>query len=843
MSDNTRPQTWEIINQKPLLVLETGDRESLDNAFDILDSKLNFPFRVSLTGSVITVHESEFQTYRSDGSEWGGTLNSFKVATSPIQGMYKVLGDSTLSMSNGLTTGDFSTGVTSSCPALFIGQYIWLALLVNTSGKIGVSWGNPHATLSLATYPTFPEGTAICLIKLKANSNNTAGIWGSFETVLPEDIIMFKGSGGGGSGGSTDFVPVYKSSTEYRFVSTQGRQVRFNERYFSIAEDLDFYYGSTNGRYYICLDTNKTYGVISDSNKSTYFVTTQLDPNSESFPLNLVALGWYTVSSGLVSQTDLGVYSTREVDTLPPNLHFVPYLLNTSTCGINTTQGRFSLINGRYYGLDHDVSITLDTAHDGMHYICLNTGVIDSFGNSASGLIPTYGNNDSDFFVITQKIPGTNDFDPHYAALGQYNVISGILETDSFQGYSTREIISWVYGLPNIKRKFTTDYSFGFKTFAHNLDTIPSSISYHYYHASTLRFEEIDRYSVENSFDKTTVDYTLPHTPSFPWDAGDYVITEVLSYDYSTDGGFASPKTDYTTGWFFSTPASTLPHSLVDRPKNITLEFNDTIKNTFWVEDGNQYIDKNMGGLEGNQVSFDWTSLPVLSNSLKMRITMNLSKTSAGSFVAGKLERGVVSTTGGLATAITPDLILTSADTNFAHIINQSITGNIKVLVTESIQVTSTQEITVPNVSFDMIPGTYIDSGVTSLTSVVKLSGTGYEVENIRILSSADTGDGLEINAEGIVKNCLIKHDGQLGGKFESAIRVNLNVVTGDAFLSTIIGRTECVNGGVFHYIINEASSASPSIHDYHGELTPSEGDMRPKIVVSGKYTTAYRKS
>ena len=52
--------------------------------------------------------------------------------------------------------------------------------------------------------------------------------------------IVFKGSGGGSGGGGSDFVPRFKSTTEYTIPSTNGRRVRLNEKYYEITEDLDF---------------------------------------------------------------------------------------------------------------------------------------------------------------------------------------------------------------------------------------------------------------------------------------------------------------------------------------------------------------------------------------------------------------------------------------------------------------------------------------------------------------------------------------------------------------------------------------------------------------------------
>ena len=138
MSENTRPQTWQIVNEEPIEVLETKSRESLDNLLDILGTKVDFPFRVTLEGKDLTVHTSEFVTKRSDGSEWGGTENSFRVATSPIQGIYKKFEDSTISLDSGIVAsgGSFSEGISVSCPNLLEGQYVYLGFQATSNGSL-----------------------------------------------------------------------------------------------------------------------------------------------------------------------------------------------------------------------------------------------------------------------------------------------------------------------------------------------------------------------------------------------------------------------------------------------------------------------------------------------------------------------------------------------------------------------------------------------------------------------------------------------------------------------------------------------------------------------------------
>lgn len=428
MSDTTRPQTWEIVNENSLDVLETGNRESLDNLLDILNSKINFPFRISLTGTTLTVHESEFQTYKSDGSEWGALEDSFKYATAPIDGQYKKIVESTLDLLNGLNTGDFSSGINLTCPSLLLDQYVWLGLEAKSSGEISLVWGNPDLVLANATYPTF-TGTAICMIKLQASSVTSSPSWGNFYTTIPSDIIVFKGSGGGSGGaGSNDFVPIYKSSSEYRLQSTQGRSTRFNEQYFSISEDLDFTYDlSTDKLWYICLDTNQAPGIITDLNKTLYIVETDLEPNSPSFPQNLVVLGYYEVVGLAVTQQNLGTFSPRSVDTFIGDLT-VSYE-SLSSYRVQSSRGRLVRANHKYFYLNdnNDLVKAFTPATTGTWYICLDT--------SGDGTELT-----TSHLVETQLDPSVISFPQHYAPLASCSVNASGIELSSFKTVSSREI-------------------------------------------------------------------------------------------------------------------------------------------------------------------------------------------------------------------------------------------------------------------------------------------------------------------------------------------------------------------------------------------------------------------
>ena len=431
MSDATRPQTWEIVNENSLDILETSNRESLDNLLVILNSKINYPFRISLVGTVLTINESEIQTYKSDGSEWGGTEDSFKYATAPIDGQYATSAASTIDLSDGLNSGDFASGIEFTCPTLLAGDYIWLGIEVKTGGELNLVWGNPGATLGTATYPTF-TGTAVCLIKLQANIGTLAPLWGSFNSVTSSDVIIFKGSGGGGGGaGSNDFVPIYKSSSEYRFQGTQGRSTRFNEQYFSIDEDLDFSYNLVTDKiWYIALDTNQVPGLITPSNKDDYIVETDLEPNSPSFPQNLIVLGYYEVIGGAVTQQNLGTFSPRAVDTFIGDL--TASFSSPTSYRIQNTRGRLVRCNHKYFYLDEnsDLIKSFDpgsTGATGTWFICINT--------EGAGEELTVSH-----LIETQLNPSEISFPQHYAPLAKCEVSATGMEISSFKSVSDRDV-------------------------------------------------------------------------------------------------------------------------------------------------------------------------------------------------------------------------------------------------------------------------------------------------------------------------------------------------------------------------------------------------------------------
>ena len=86
-----------------------------------------------------------------------------------------------------------------------------------------------------------------------------------------------------------------------------------------------------------------------------------------------------------------------------------------------------------------------------------------------------------------------------------------------------------------------------------------------------------------------------------------------------------------------------------------------------------------------------------------------------------------------------------------------------------------------------MLPGAYIICE-TSLPSIIKFSGDDYEIDNLRIIGKEDITSGLELNADGIVKNILVKQVGS-GKTMTNAITVT------SSNIATVFGRAKEIIG------------------------------------------------
>jgi hypothetical protein len=107
--------------------------------------------------------------------------------------------------------------------------------------------------------------------------------------------------------------------------------------------------------------------------------------------------------------------------------------------------------------------------------------------------------------------------------------------------------ISWIHGLPNIKRKSETrslsspgtQYTFNF-----NFGEVPDLVTYRYYDYDSGYSFPFDRQSVEVSINGNSVTYQIPPSGSVSGvgdfcnfnSSQDYFEVEVTSYIYSNEG-------------------------------------------------------------------------------------------------------------------------------------------------------------------------------------------------------------------------------------------------------------------------------------------------------------------
>ncbi len=190
--------------------LRTVDRDSVQNAVDILNNLLDTQCKVTISGAVITIGSSEVQMVRSDGDY--GTTNADKIGIAPIASKYTALVASTLDVSTGVVTGDFQTGQPIA-PSMSVGEYIAVALELRTDKKWYLVWGIPQVvkinTLAEANSPVFSPSSPLkrAIIVLQKGG---AGDW-SFSNPSETDLINLQmGGGGTGSGDANSIVEDYK---------------------------------------------------------------------------------------------------------------------------------------------------------------------------------------------------------------------------------------------------------------------------------------------------------------------------------------------------------------------------------------------------------------------------------------------------------------------------------------------------------------------------------------------------------------------------------------------------------------------------------------------------------
>jgi len=454
--------------------------------------------------------------------------------------------------------------------------------------------------------------------------------------------------------------------------------------------------------------------------------------------------------------------------------HLVPAAKNSTEFTLQKTEGDKILLNNSYFTLTNDLDVNYNTSATGTWYICVDADLSEGEINSS-------------YVKFTQVDPGTNDFNRKYVVLGEYSANASGYVDDSLNGYSTREMNSWLDSVQNIDTTYYQQVtSSGAKTYNHGQNQIPLDVRYIFYDDSANIYYHYSRSDIETSLTDNAINYIAPNDRAY--DADDYFEVRPI-FENQAGAGLASPKSDYETDWYTVTPSGYVEHTLGVRPMAIVLEWEDTVGSAFtYVTDGDQYVEKSAGkGITQSGVHFDWTGLPTVSGTLRLKIHLYVSVLSSGAFAATATVLGTIKITGN-TTVPTPDLILYESDTDVASQIND-LGHNKWIHIDESIIVTSEQEITASGLKLTSSPGAYIISA-SAIASVIKLSGQDYIIDELNIETQENITSGLEINEDGIVKSILVKMNGS-GKTLTQAVLINTST------LATVDGRTKAVDGTI----------------------------------------------
>jgi len=172
--------------------------EELDNKWALMEDKISYPLDVTISGDTLTVDPGTVQKLESDGAD--STQNAYKWRLPLISGVDVSPAQSTLDLTNGNTTGDFSANP-ESCPAMTASFYIQMGIELRSDGKFYVVFGNEDAVLANTTAPSFTTSSLqVAVIKLQDSGGG--GSW-NFDTPAKEDIeIVVRGSTGGAGAGA-----------------------------------------------------------------------------------------------------------------------------------------------------------------------------------------------------------------------------------------------------------------------------------------------------------------------------------------------------------------------------------------------------------------------------------------------------------------------------------------------------------------------------------------------------------------------------------------------------------------------------------------------------------------
>lgn len=182
--------------------LRTVDRDSVKNAFDILNSLLADPCKVSVSGTVLSVGGSSVTTLESDGSY--GTQASEVKSIPPISGKFVDVAAGTIDFSNGSVTGSFATGRPGL--VMSINYYVGVALELRSDKQWYLNFGTATATkadaLNDTNCPSFTSDATLKKGYLVLQKTGLIGEWNFSAPSMTDFVALPVGSGSGGSGGS-----------------------------------------------------------------------------------------------------------------------------------------------------------------------------------------------------------------------------------------------------------------------------------------------------------------------------------------------------------------------------------------------------------------------------------------------------------------------------------------------------------------------------------------------------------------------------------------------------------------------------------------------------------------
>ena len=202
-------QVW-IIDPHKNLKSDGGDY--LRVVTDLIDDKFKKPLELNVNANVVTVEGSSQQLYRSNQAN-NNTIPATVKSIPPIELAYREYQTSTLDVSTGVVTGDFTANPVA--PTVTAGDWVWLGFELGTDGEIKIVSGATATVKVNAGYPVWTGLTPVGMIQVQADTacGGTGDAGWNFLSPLETDTIFFTGAGGGSGGGINDFKCLLGSST------------------------------------------------------------------------------------------------------------------------------------------------------------------------------------------------------------------------------------------------------------------------------------------------------------------------------------------------------------------------------------------------------------------------------------------------------------------------------------------------------------------------------------------------------------------------------------------------------------------------------------------------------